>query len=169
MQLKGSLCAPTSILCRLIAKFNFMLHVEDLREKGRQKTHCRHRIHGFRTEQEKIITEEESEVTLSTATDDSPVDPSMPLWQRVTQFVDHVLAKHFRNISIYMRRFDDAPGRPRAKAPFCVRQHFGTGPTARLSVVRQHILRAVDHLQSTGGLVASGDGTRALSSRQGVG
>jgi hypothetical protein len=120
-------------------------------------------------------TEEESEVTSSTTADDSPVDPSMPLWQRVTQFVDQVLTKHFSNIHIYMRRFDDAPGRPRANAPFRVRQHFGTGPTARLSVVRQHILRAVDHLQSADGLVAMGDsvasgsGTRALSSRQGVG
>jgi len=120
-------------------------------------------------------TEEESEVTSSTTADDSPVDPSMPLWQRVTQFVDQVLTKHFRNIHIYLRRFDDAPGRPRANAPFRVRQHFGTGPTARLSVVRQHILRAVDHLQSADGLVAMGDsvasgsGTRALSSRQGVG
>jgi len=68
-----------------------------------------------------------------------------------------------------MRRFDDAPGRPRANAPFRVRQHFGPGPETRLSVVRQHILRAIDHLQSTDELVASGSGARPVSSRQGAG
>ena len=101
--------------------------------------------------------------------DSSSVDPSTPLWQRVAQFVEKVLTQHFSNIQQYLRRFGEQPGRPRANAPFSVRQHFGTGPETRLSVVRQHILRAVDHIQSTAGLAASGSGTRAHSSRQGVG
>jgi hypothetical protein len=113
-------------------------------------------------------TEEDLEATSSTAKD-SPVDSRMTLWQRVTQLVEHVLAKYFSNIHIYTRRFGDAPGLPRANAPFRVPQHFGTGPTARLSEVRQHILRAFDHIESTDGLHASGSGARALSSRQGVG
>jgi len=83
-------------------------------------------------------TEEDSKAASSTAKE-SPVDSSMPLWQRVTQFVEHVLEKHFSNFRIYTRRFGDPPGRPRANAPFRVR-HFGTGLAARLSVVRQHIL-----------------------------
>jgi hypothetical protein len=81
---------------------------------------------------------------------------------------DRGLKKDVSNIPMYIRRFGDQPGRPRAHAPFRVRQHFGPGPETRLSVVRQHILRAVDHIQSTDSLEASGSGARPVSSRQGV-
>jgi hypothetical protein len=113
----------------------------------------------------------ESDSTSSLSAPDSPVDPATPLWQRVAQFVDHVLSQHFSNIQSYLRSLgsDTQPGRPRANAPFRVRQHFGGGSSGRrLPVVHQHIIDAAVHVQSIG-QSSSAPASRAGSSRQGVG
>lgn len=94
--------------------------------------------------------------------------PQIPLWQHVGRFLHRVLGKHFQNIrdKVTQRR-GSPPVRPRANAPFSVRQFFaGQTSAPRLGAVHSHVVAAAEQLGDSG---VRSDRPRTTSRRQGIG
>ena len=110
---------------------------------------------------------EGSESTISTVPASSS-SAAVPLWKRVGTYLHRVLGMHFQNIRDKVTQcVGSPPVRPRANAPFSVRQLLtGRDRPRRLGAVHAHVLDATEHIREEEALTGQ---ARTHSRRQGVG